>query len=108
MLGKLAATYCDRVIVTNEDPYEEDPPKIIDEVAAGAEHIGINQQYPHQSAVYKILDRREAIARALSFASPGDTVVITGKGSEDSIAIAGGKKIPWDDREVVQEEFQKL
>ena len=61
---------------------------------------------PHES--YKILDRRQAIATALSFAQPNDTVVITGKGCEDSIAIKGGKKIPWDDREVVREEFQKL
>ena len=57
---------------------------------------------------YKILDRREAIAKALSFAKPGDTVVVTGKGCEDSIAVKGGKKMPWDDREVVRKEFQKL
>ncbi|OHA66708.1 MAG: hypothetical protein A3C82_00600 [Candidatus Wildermuthbacteria bacterium RIFCSPHIGHO2_02_FULL_47_12] len=106
VLGKLAATHCDRVIITNEDPYEEDPQKIIDEVAAGAEHISINQQYPHESVVLKILDRREAIRNGLSFASSGDVVIITGKGSEDSIAIKGGKKIPWDDREVVREEMR--
>ncbi|MBI1971546.1 MAG: UDP-N-acetylmuramoyl-L-alanyl-D-glutamate--2,6-diaminopimelate ligase [Candidatus Wildermuthbacteria bacterium] len=98
VLGKLAATHCREVIVTNEDPYEEDPQKIIDEVAAGAEN----------KAVLKILDRREAIAKALSLAQPGDTVVITGKGFENSIAVAGGKKIPWDDRKVVQEEMDKL
>ncbi len=98
VLGKLAATYCDQVIITNEDPYEEDPQKIIDEVAAGAE----------KSAVLKILDRREAIRKGLSLASSGDTVVITGKGSEDCIQIQGGKKIPWDDREVVREEMRNV
>ncbi|MBI4123065.1 MAG: UDP-N-acetylmuramoyl-L-alanyl-D-glutamate--2,6-diaminopimelate ligase [Parcubacteria group bacterium] len=105
ILGKLAGTYCDVVIVTNEDPYDEDPQKIIDEVIAGAEYI--SQQYPHKSAVLKIPDRREAIAAALQRAEVGDTIVITGKGSEDSIAWAKGKKTPWDDREVVKEELDK-
>lgn len=106
VLGKIAATYCDRVIVTNEDPYEEDPVKIIDEVATGAESININQPNQHTSAILKILDRREAIRKGLTLASPGDTVVITGKGSEDSIAVQGGERIPWDDREVVRKEMQ--
>ncbi len=97
VLGKIAATYCDRVIVTNEDPYEEDPEKIIREVQGGTQGKG-----------EIILDRREAIRAALSEAQPGDIVVITGKGSEDSIAVQGGKKIPWDDREVVREEIDKI
>ncbi|MDP2664863.1 MAG: cyanophycin synthetase, partial [bacterium] len=107
VLGKLAATHCEQVIITNEDPYNEDPQKIINEVAAGAESISMNQQNPHKSAVSKIIDRREAIRIALRLAQPGDTVVITGKGSEDSIA-QNGKKVPWDDREVVKEEFAKI
>jgi len=56
----------------------------------------------------KILDRREAIKEALILAQSGDVLVITGKGSEPWICIAGGKKIPWDDREIVKEEFKKL
>ncbi|OHA73059.1 MAG: hypothetical protein A3B24_01450 [Candidatus Wildermuthbacteria bacterium RIFCSPLOWO2_01_FULL_48_16] len=96
VLGGIAAKYCARVIVTNEDPYNEDPMKIINEVAKGA-----------GDKAEKILDRREAIRKALNLAHPGDTVVITGKGSEDSIA-QNGKKIPWDDREVVKEEFAKI
>lgn len=94
VLGKLADTYCDTVIVTNEDPYDEDPEKIIDEVIQGKAE--------------KILDRRKAIQTALSLAKSGDVVVVTGKGSEDTIAVAGGKKIPWDDREVIKEELDKL
>ncbi len=97
VLGKIAKKYCDSIIITNEDPYEEDPIKIMDEVMAQA-----------GQRAKKIEDRREAIRQALLLAKKGDTVVITGKGSEDSIALAGGKKIPWDDREVVREEFQKL
>lgn len=96
-LGKLAAKYCDEVLVTNEDPYDEDPMAIIEQVAKGTEGKGI-----------KILDRKIAIRGALKSARVGDTVIITGKGCEPSICLAGGKKIPWDDRKVVQEEFKKL
>ena len=97
VLGKIAAKYCDEVIVTNEDPYDEDPMAIIDQVAADAGR-----------AVQKILDRREAIRKSLGLAQLNDVVVITGKGCEPWIVERGGKKIPWDDRQVVKEEYEKL
>ncbi|MDD5590267.1 MAG: UDP-N-acetylmuramoyl-L-alanyl-D-glutamate--2,6-diaminopimelate ligase [Candidatus Portnoybacteria bacterium] len=97
VLGRIAAENCQEIIVTNEDPYDEDPMKIIEEVADGA-----------GQGVRKILDRREAIKTALSLAKEEDTVVITGKGSEPWLVEARGKKIPWDDRETVRDEFRKL
>jgi len=109
VLGEIAAKYCDEVIVTNEDPYDENPLDIIEQVAKGAESISVNQRRnQRESAVYKILDRREAIRKSLELAKTGDIVVITGKGCEPWICVAGGKKIPWDDRQVVREEFKKL
>jgi UDP-N-acetylmuramoyl-L-alanyl-D-glutamate--2,6-diaminopimelate ligase len=102
ILGELAAKYCDEVIVTNEDPYDEDPMEIINQVASGAENISINQPNQPKSAVYKILDRREAIRKSLELAKPGDIIIITGKGCEPCI-IEKGKKIPWDDRKIVRE-----
>ncbi len=92
--GRIADEYCDEIILTDEDPYEENPEKIINEVASG---IKPGRQ------VIKILDRREAIKTSLTKAKQGDTVIITGKGSETSIAAADGKKIPWSDREIVRE-----
>jgi len=107
VLGEIAAKYCDEVIVTNEDPYDEDPMEIINQVASGAENISINQRSnQRKSAVFKILDRREAIREALKITSPGDVVIITGKGCEPWICVAKGKKIPWDDRKVVREELK--
>jgi UDP-N-acetylmuramoyl-L-alanyl-D-glutamate--2,6-diaminopimelate ligase len=97
ILGKIAAKYCDKIIVTNEDPYDEDPMKIIAEVAKGT-----------KSKAKEILDRRKGIKESLKLAKPDDVVVITGKGCEPWICIARGKKIPWDDREVAREEFDKL
>jgi len=97
VLGELAAKYCDEVIITNEDPYDEDPMEIINQIAKGTE-----------GKAKTILDRREAIKKALLLAEPGDTVVITGKGCEPCICAAKGKKIPWDDREVVKEELERI
>jgi len=96
VLGEIAAKYCNEIIVTNEDPYDEDPMEIIDQVAKGAE-----------GKAKKILDRREAIKESLKSAQSGDAVVITGKGCEPWI-IEKGKKIPWDDRKVVKEEMERI
>jgi len=110
VLGKLAAKYCDKIIITNEDPYDENPMEIINRVVSGAfNEIRVNpRSYPRKSAsIHKILDRREAIKKSLQLARIGDTVVITGKGCEPSI-IEKGKKIPWDDRKVVKEELEHI
>ena len=95
VLGDIAVEFCRKVFITNEDPYDDDPLKIMDEVA-GTHNFE------------KILDRREAIRAALKSANPGDTVVITGKGAEPWIMGPRGAKIPWDDREVVKEELKLL
>ena len=101
ILGEMAGQKADIVIVSNEDPYDEDPQLIIDQVAIGVEKAGkiLNKD------LFKILDRREAIKKAISLANTGDLVLFTGKGAEQHICISSGKKIPWDEREVVKEEI---
>lgn len=100
--GRIAGEYCDEIILTNEDPYEEIPEKIIEEIFSG-----ISSSSKFQSLkVYKVLDRKNAIKTALTNAKEGDTVVITGKGSETSMAVAGGKKIPWSEKDVIRELLQ--
>lgn len=98
VLGKIADEYCQEIIITNEDPYDEEPQKIIDEVASG-----VTSHTP-----LLILNRREAIARALSIAHEGDTILITGKGTDPYIMGPNGTKEVWDDAEVVREELNKL
>jgi len=88
VLGKIASQYCDKAIITNEDPYNEEPMDIIDQVAG-------------DTKAEKILDRKEAIRKALSLASPGDVVIITGKGSEPWMCVKNNKKIPWSDKKIV-------
>ncbi|PIV14023.1 hypothetical protein COS44_01260, partial [bacterium (Candidatus Gribaldobacteria) CG03_land_8_20_14_0_80_36_40] len=103
-MGEIAAKYCDKIILTDEDPYDENPMEIIKQVAEGAfKEISVNpRRYPRKSAsIYKILDRKEAIKKALEMAKEGDTVIITGKGCEPWMCLANGKKIPWDDKKIV-------
>ncbi len=99
LLGELAARYTDYIIVTNEDPYDDDPMEIIGDVVAGIKkHPGkIESQH-----YFKILDREESIRKALRLAGPDDIVIITGKGSEQNMVISNGKKIPWSDEKTVK------
>ncbi len=96
--GRIAGYYGDIIILTNEDPYDEDPHEIIRQIAGGL---------PSEKHFATLLDRREAIKQALTSAKDGDIVVITGKGSETSMALAGGQKIPWSDKEIVVELLKK-
>ena len=79
---------------------DEDPRSILDEIAAGIEI--------HQPEI--ILDRREAIARALTIAKDikNSAVLITGKGTDPFIMGPHGTKLAWDDRDVAREEFSRL
>ena len=96
--GKIAAQYCDEIILTDEDPYDENPEAILEEIKQGLPKLE-TRNYKLET----ILDRREAIKTALKSAKEGDTVVVTGKGSEISMAVAGGKKVPWSDRDIICE-----
>ncbi|MFZ2831619.1 MAG: UDP-N-acetylmuramyl-tripeptide synthetase [Minisyncoccia bacterium] len=97
-MGAVAGAHCDEIILTNEDPYDEDPQKIVSEIMAGV---------PDAQAEI-IMDRREAIAHALTLAKTGDAVIITGKGTDPFIMEANGKKTPWDDATIAREELVKL
>ncbi|OHA17226.1 MAG: hypothetical protein A3C79_02800 [Candidatus Taylorbacteria bacterium RIFCSPHIGHO2_02_FULL_45_28] len=98
VMGKIADTYCDEIILTDEDPYDEDPKKIVEDVAKG-----VTSQNPTI-----IMDRRAAIAHALEHARTGDSVLITGKGTDPYIMGPKASKIPWSDARVTREELEKL
>ncbi|OQA52155.1 MAG: UDP-N-acetylmuramoyl-L-alanyl-D-glutamate--2,6-diaminopimelate ligase [candidate division WS2 bacterium ADurb.Bin280] len=101
-MGELAGEIADYVVVTNVDPYEDDPLEIIDDIAKAVEKKGKKKD----KDLFLIEDRRKGIAKALSLAKSADVVLITGKGAEQSMII-GGKKIAWDDRRIVREEIDK-
>jgi UDP-N-acetylmuramoyl-L-alanyl-D-glutamate--2,6-diaminopimelate ligase len=93
--GAIADEFADIVIVTNEDPYNEDPEDIMDQVMFGIKNKELNKN------LFRISDRKEAIEKAISMAERNDLVIITGKGAEQFM-ICGEKKILWDDREVAR------
>ncbi len=103
-IGKFAGNEEDIVIVTNEDPYDEDPRMIIETVAEGAREAGKKDD----KDLFLIDDRSEAIDFAISKARKGDVVIITGKGSEPVMAVAGGKKIQWSDRREAEKALKKV
>ncbi|MBU2263487.1 UDP-N-acetylmuramoyl-L-alanyl-D-glutamate--2,6-diaminopimelate ligase [Patescibacteria group bacterium] len=105
-MGKIASRHCDQIILTNEDPYDENPAKILDDIEAGFSEIrNSNIEIRNYE---KILDRREAIQKSLSYAKTGDAVIITGKGAEPWLMGPKGTKIKWDDREVVREALKQI
>jgi UDP-N-acetylmuramoyl-L-alanyl-D-glutamate--2,6-diaminopimelate ligase len=115
IMGEIVANFCDIAIVTNEDPYDEDPQRIINEVFEGVVNPKGRIQ-PSQKSYnffkegvncFRILDRREAIRKALELAQTGDFVVITGKGAEETIAI-GKRRLPWKEKAIIEEELKGI
>ncbi len=104
VMGKIAAEFCDEIILTNEDPYNEKPQNILDELKEGVLQIANSKS----REVLEILDRKEAIRKAIGLAKEGDMVVITGKGSEEFIHIENGKKLPWSERGAVGEVLKMI
>lgn len=96
--GRIASEYCSDVILTNEDPCDDDPAAIIEQIKSGA--VGKDAT--------TLIDRREAIREALRRAQKGDAVLITGKGTDPWIYGPRGTKIPWSDAAVAREELTKL
>lgn len=98
-MGRIAEQYCERIILTNEDPYDEDPDKIVADMARGVED---------ETKVSIIMDRRKAIHTALKEAPDGSVVLISGKGTDPYIMGPHNTKMPWSDAKVVQQELSAL
>jgi UDP-N-acetylmuramoyl-L-alanyl-D-glutamate--2,6-diaminopimelate ligase len=102
LMGEAARRLADHVIVTSDNPRSEDPHAIIAAIVAGAEQAEGAETLevePH---------RAKAIERAIRTANPHDIVVIAGKGHEQGIEFADGRKEPFDDREAAREALRAL
>lgn len=98
-MGAIADNYCDHIILTNEDPYDEDPREIVEQMAKGIQD---------KDKLEIIMDRRKAIKQALRKAPNGAYVLISGKGTDPYIMGPRGTKTEWSDAKVVEEELAKL
>ena len=96
IMGEIAAALADRIILTDEESYNEDPAAIRAAVRAGIEATKGGAQ------LTEIADRREAIQKALSIATKGDMILVTGMGHE-KFRIVAGERLPWNDAEVIRE-----
>ncbi len=99
-MAKAAAAYADKLIVTSDNPRNEDPEAIISEILTGLE--GTSTPYD------VVVDRREAIYHALKIAQKGDIIVLAGKGHEDYQILGGMEHIHFDEREIVAEGLKLL
>ena len=121
IFGKTSAEFSDHIIITNDDVYESDAEKITDDIKQGVDQLITRLPSPageanvgqgksaHQRVSYEIiLDRRQAIHRALEISQADDLVLITGKGSEQFLVLPGSKRIEWDDVRVAKEELLKI
>ncbi len=102
LMGEATARLADVAVVTSDNPRSEEPAAIISEILSGMEGPGSTAE------VRVEVDRRAAIAAALRGAGEGDAVVIAGKGHEQGQEFEGGRKIPFDDRDVARSELRAL
>ena len=98
VMGGVADMHCEHIILTTEDPYDEDPGDIARDVAEGIRD--------HSYEI--ILDRRAALQRAFRMAEKGSAVFITGKGDNHYIMGPKGAMLPWNDASVAREELARL
>ena len=96
--GAISAKFADIIIITNDDVYDSDPEEIATNIKEGVAKVQNN--HPE---VVTILDRKKAIAHAITLGEPEDIILITGKGSEQFLILPGNERISWDDRKVVKE-----
>lgn len=98
-MGRVAAQYADIIYLSNEDPRNEDPASIAQGILRGIDAArSPNRPLPQ---TYMILDREQAIATAIGALQPGDTLLLMGKGHEQSV-ISGGSELPWDEVQIAK------
>jgi UDP-N-acetylmuramoyl-L-alanyl-D-glutamate--2,6-diaminopimelate ligase len=102
LMGAAALRLADHVVVTSDNPRSEDPQAIIAAIVQGAQAAGGRSELEVEP------DRRRAIERAVALGADGDVVLIAGKGHEQGQELAGGRKVPFDDREVAREALRAL
>ncbi len=100
-IARAVAEQADHAVVTNEDPRGEDPDLILDEIAGALRNAGFGRKFDRE------LDRRQAIEIAFKRAGKNDTVLLAGKGTEQSIVI-GNVHWPWDERRIARELLDDL
>ena len=98
IMGEIAAELANRIVLTDEEPYHEDPAEIRKQIKKGIKN---------EAMCDEVEDRREGIKKAFTIARKGDTVVITGMGHQEYMKV-GSHSIPWNDARVSEELLEEL
>jgi len=99
LMGAVAGRLSDLIVITSDNPRSEDPARIIEEIQRG---ITSDTRRDSEQRLMAIVDRRDAIAKAIELAHPGDLVLIAGKGHE-KYQVIGDRVQPFDDVAVARE-----
>jgi UDP-N-acetylmuramoyl-L-alanyl-D-glutamate--2,6-diaminopimelate ligase len=99
LMGAVAGRLSDFVVITSDNPRSEDPQRIIEEIQRG---LASDVRRDDRPRVLTIVDRAEAIAKAVELARPGDVVLVAGKGHE-KYQVLGSRVLPFDDVAVARE-----
>ena len=99
-MGKIAAQKSDYIILTTDDPYDDDPNILIEDIVPGIDSV---KGWTEKENWWRIVERRDAIKKAIKIARKNDIILLLGKGSEKTMALKNGKMIKWSDIEVVRE-----
>lgn len=103
ILGQIASKFADKIVLTEEDPGSEDAHQIIKEVLPGID----KNKFIEGKNLHIILDRKSAIQHALTHAGTNDLILLLAMGAQ-TIMVRGDKKIPYNEREVVQQILQSM
>ena len=107
LMGAVVARLSDLIIVTSDNPRSEEPERIIEDIMRGIQPGGERGRANSGGRAHrKIVDRRQAIERAIELAEPGDTVLIAGKGHERTQVI-GERVLPFDDAAIAREALER-
>ena len=101
IMGEVAVKFADRIILTDEESYSENPDVIRDDIRRGIERVG------GAGKTDEVADRKEAIKKAIQIARRGDAIIVTGMGHE-RFRIIGDQRLPWNDADVARDLLHEL
>ncbi len=110
IMGEESGNFADLTILTEEDYRDEDPLKINREIAVGLIKAGSREVKPEEFGTNNktftiIVERQKAVEKAVQIAKPGDVIVFTGKGHEESLC-RGNTEYPWNDKKAIVKELE--
>ncbi len=97
--GEISARFADTIIITNDDVYDSDPEEIARNIFEGIDRA----KDKRAKNIFTVLDRKEAIAKALQIANSGDVILITGKGSEQFLVLPNNQRVEWDEKKIIED-----